>query len=72
MEYKWFFIAIIAGILSASVNDIYKDSKEKDFKIEAIKVGLEECPVDPTYRYSKTLLVKSCKEYTTEFYKNNS
>lgn len=70
MEVKWYMIFLMvtgtAGVIGLSFGEFNKSNKS----IEAIKAGLEECPnLNSKHDSTSTIFVKSCKEYTEEFYK---
>ena len=71
MEIKWFFITVCVALIVYVGPDFVSSA---GFKSSAAKYGLEECPAYPAstaaLSKSKTIFVKSCSEYTIEYYKN--
>lgn len=57
----------LGGVIGISLSESNATNKS----IEAIKAGLEECPNLDSVVSMDIILVKSCKEYTEEFYKFN-
>ena len=73
MEMKWYMIGLmgiaLAGMIPLSINQ-YTENKTK---IEYAKMGLEECPnLDSIiHNATTTIWVKSCKNYTDNYYLHN-
>jgi len=67
---KWYFImlSIIAGFGMTAIS--VREYSESNISQKAIENGLEECPNLTSISSNETIWVKSCTEYTNNYYKH--